>query len=115
MKRWRRSHMSDHDDAVPVITLRAELFPSCFFVYEGHRRPLKIGIRDDIAAQVHGAIGSACDLPFQARPGARRSRLWRAVREPRRALHARIAETITSDFDEISDNQPEQLARHSLV
>ena len=34
------------------------------------------------------------------------------LREPRRALHARIAETIQGDFDEISDNQPELLARH---
>ena len=34
------------------------------------------------------------------------------LREPRRTLHARIAETIQSDFDEISDNQPELLARH---
>ena len=34
------------------------------------------------------------------------------LREPRRALHARIAETIQGDFDEIADNQPELLARH---
>ena len=57
--------MSDHDDAVAVITLRAELFPSCFFVYEGHRRPLKIGIRDDIAAQVDGAIGPHATYLFK--------------------------------------------------
>ena len=34
------------------------------------------------------------------------------LREPRRALHARIAETMKADFDEIADNQPELLARH---
>jgi len=34
------------------------------------------------------------------------------LREPRRALHARIAETLESQFAEISDNQPELLARH---
>jgi predicted ATPase len=34
------------------------------------------------------------------------------LREPRRALHARIAETIESQFTEIADNQPELLARH---
>ena len=34
------------------------------------------------------------------------------LREPRRALHARIAETLESQFAEIADNQPELLARH---
>jgi predicted ATPase len=34
------------------------------------------------------------------------------LREPRRALHARIAETLESQFSEIAENQPEVLARH---
>ena len=34
------------------------------------------------------------------------------LREPRRALHARIAETLESDFADIAENQPEMLARH---
>ena len=34
------------------------------------------------------------------------------LREPRRALHARIAETLESRFAEIAENQPEVLARH---
>ena len=34
------------------------------------------------------------------------------LREPRRALHARIAETLESQFPEIAENQPELLARH---
>ena len=34
------------------------------------------------------------------------------LREPRRALHARIAETLESDFADIAENQPEILARH---
>jgi predicted ATPase len=34
------------------------------------------------------------------------------LREPRRALHARIAETLESQLAEISENQPELLARH---
>ena len=34
------------------------------------------------------------------------------LREPRRALHARIAEILESKFDEIAENQPELLARH---
>ena len=34
------------------------------------------------------------------------------LREPRRALHARIAETIERQFSEMAENQPELLARH---
>ena len=34
------------------------------------------------------------------------------LREPRRARHARIAETLESQFSEIAENQPELLARH---
>ena len=34
------------------------------------------------------------------------------LREPRRGLHARIAETLESQFPEIAENQPELLARH---
>ena len=34
------------------------------------------------------------------------------LREPRRALHARIAETLESQFAEIAENLPELLARH---
>ena len=34
------------------------------------------------------------------------------LREPRRALHARIAQTLEIQFAEIAENQPELLARH---
>ncbi len=34
------------------------------------------------------------------------------LREPRRALHARIAETLETQFAETTENQPELLARH---
>jgi predicted ATPase len=34
------------------------------------------------------------------------------LREPRRALHARIAETLAGQFAEIAERQPELLARH---
>jgi class 3 adenylate cyclase/tetratricopeptide (TPR) repeat protein len=34
------------------------------------------------------------------------------LREPRRALHARIAETLESQFAEIAESRPELLARH---
>jgi class 3 adenylate cyclase/predicted ATPase len=35
------------------------------------------------------------------------------LREPRRALHARIAEALESEFADIAESQPELLARHS--
>src|SRR4029077_19468489 len=34
------------------------------------------------------------------------------LREPRRALHARIADALENQFAEIAENQPELLARH---
>ena len=34
------------------------------------------------------------------------------LREPRRTLHTRVAETLESQFAEIAENQPELLARH---
>ena len=34
------------------------------------------------------------------------------LREPRRALHARVAETLESSFADFAENQPELLARH---
>jgi class 3 adenylate cyclase/predicted ATPase len=34
------------------------------------------------------------------------------LREPRKALHGRIAETLESQFTEIAENQPELIARH---
>jgi class 3 adenylate cyclase/predicted ATPase/tRNA A37 threonylcarbamoyladenosine biosynthesis protein TsaE len=34
------------------------------------------------------------------------------LREPRRALHARIAEALETQFTEVGENQPELLARH---
>src|SRR6185312_433842 len=34
------------------------------------------------------------------------------LRDPRRALHARIAETLATQFADVAENQPELLARH---
>jgi predicted ATPase len=34
------------------------------------------------------------------------------LREPKRALHARIVETLETSFSEIAESQPEPLARH---
>ena len=37
------------------------------------------------------------------------------LREPRRALHARIAEILEGQFAEIAESQPELLARHETI
>jgi sRNA-binding protein len=42
--------------AVAAITLLAETWPACFSVYEGRRRPLKLGIHHGILAVLDGAI-----------------------------------------------------------
>jgi ProP effector len=42
-----------------VIALLAELYPKCFSVYEGRRRPLKLKIHLDIQAALDGAVTPA--------------------------------------------------------
>src|SRR5262245_4040373 len=39
-----------------AIMLLAELYPRCFSVYQGRRRPLKIGIHKDILTELDGAL-----------------------------------------------------------
>jgi ProP effector len=43
-------------EAQATIARLAELFPKAFFVYEARRRPLKVGIYNDLAAKVAGVI-----------------------------------------------------------
>jgi ProP effector len=43
-------------DVVAVITRLAEHVPKCISLYEGRRRPLKIGIYEDLVAKVAGAV-----------------------------------------------------------
>ena len=39
-----------------MINLLAELFPKTFAVHEAKRRPLKIGIQNDLLEQIGGAV-----------------------------------------------------------
>lgn len=41
-----------------VYALLAETWPNCFSIYEGRRRPLKIGIHHDILAALDGAVSA---------------------------------------------------------
>jgi ProP effector len=52
--------------ARPVIELLAETWPQAFTVYERRRKPLKIGIYDDILAQAVGGI-TATELAIALR------------------------------------------------
>jgi hypothetical protein len=56
---WRRGTiaMSRHP-ILAVISLLAEKWPSCFSIIESGRRPLKLGIRDDVLAALDGAISA---------------------------------------------------------
>src|SRR5262245_15876337 len=67
-----------------AIALLAERYPKCFSVYEGRRRPLKIGIHKDILAAVDGALtplelgkalGAYCSNPVYL--GHTRKGAWR--------------------------------------
>jgi ProP effector len=70
--------------AAAGIALLAELWPKCFSVYEGRRRPLKLKIHLDIQAaldgaitpaELHKALGMYCSNPVylgHIRTGARR-------------------------------------------
>ena len=46
-------------DIRAAIDLLAETFPNCFSVYQGRRRPLKIGIHNDIAERLAGLLTPA--------------------------------------------------------
>ena len=74
---------------------------------------LESGARPSYSAGLAVPAGRAapCDLPVQACIGAGRG-LWHAVARAATPLHARIAETLESQFADIAENQPELLARH---
>ena len=47
-----------HNAIRAVISLLAEKWPSCFSIIECGRRPLKLGIRDDVLAALDSAISA---------------------------------------------------------
>ena len=54
----KRNHRMSHNAILAVISLLAEKWPSCFSIIESGRRPLKLGIRDDVLAALDGAISA---------------------------------------------------------
>jgi tetratricopeptide (TPR) repeat protein len=96
-------------------------------VFEARRRAHRLGRRSIPHRHCHCA--TTASAKFRTASGARQGVPPRAtylfkhalvqdaaygtlLREPRRALHARIAETLESQFAEIAERQPELLARH---
>ena len=67
------------------------------------------------ARQGHFAIGSGCLYVVTAHALVRDAAYGTLLREPRRALHAHIAETLESQFADIVESQPELLARHCML
>jgi sRNA-binding protein len=51
----KRQHLPDPAIGA-TLELLAEQFPKCFSVFEGRRRPLKIGIHHDVLAALDGAV-----------------------------------------------------------
>jgi sRNA-binding protein len=82
-----------------VIELLAERFPKAFFVYERRRKPLKVGIRQDLAAALDGALSErelSLGLGWYCRNKAYRAQLikgaWRID------LDGSVAATITENL-----------------
>jgi sRNA-binding protein len=44
------------DQVNATITMLAERFPKTFFVYQVRRKPLKIGIHNDLQVELNGAV-----------------------------------------------------------
>jgi sRNA-binding protein len=45
-----------YNEIAAAIALLAQSFPRCFSIFEQRRRPLKIGIREDLLARLGGAL-----------------------------------------------------------
>ena len=52
-----KAWIEHREETLALITLLAERFPACFAIFERRRRPLKVGINQDIIA----AVGLAPD------------------------------------------------------
>jgi ProP effector len=48
--------MKRHDEIAAVLELLCETFPRAFSLYEGRRKPLKIGVHNDVIAALDGAV-----------------------------------------------------------
>jgi sRNA-binding protein len=69
-----------HKDNLAVIELLAETFPACFFVLQQRRRPLKLGIFDDVLAALDG-VATAKEIALALRLYTSNGAYLRACKE----------------------------------
>jgi sRNA-binding protein len=81
-----------------IIAALAEFFPACFAVYQYRRRPLKVGIHDDIAVALKGAITTK-EISIALKVYASNIGYLRACREDaeRIDLAGQVAGYVTAD------------------
>jgi ProP effector len=100
----------DHkpNPAHDTIVALAELFRACFSVFQGRRKPLKIGIRDDVMAALNGAI-SEKEAGFALKIYTSNSAYLRACKQgaPRIGLNGGVCGHVTA---EEADNARQRLA-----
>jgi ProP effector len=68
-------------DVTAITTRLAELLPKCISVYEGRRRPLRVGIYEDIVAKVGDSIAPD-DIKHALRAYTRNIGYLRAMAQP---------------------------------
>ena len=93
-----------------TIELLAETYPQCFSVFEKRRKPLKVGIHNDVLAALDGAI-TAKELSVAMRVYCGNRFYLRACIEgaPRIDLKGEVAGSVTA---EEAANTRQRLAQH---
>jgi sRNA-binding protein len=85
-------------DIEVTITLLAELYPQTFAVYEGRRKPLQIGIRERLFAELNGAVTTrelCAALSAYTKPYPYQKKLVEGA--PRIGLDGQPAGTVTAE------------------
>jgi ProP effector len=114
----------DRTTAYATIELLAATWPNCFAVKYRDRRPLKIGIADDVAAAVEGAITSdeldAAFAVYTRQPGYLRGLKGGAARvdldgNPAGAVTAEQAATARRHLERIRTRQSARVRAKGLA
>ena len=99
----------DHRTTLATIELLAEMFPACFFAFQQRRKPLKLGIHNDVLATLDGAI-TPKELSVAMRVYCGNRFYLRASIEgaPRIDLNGEVAGSVST---EEADNARQRLAQ----
>ena len=89
---------TDYKTALAAIEVLAEQYPQCFVVFEQRRRPLKLGIREDLITALAGAA-TAQELGFALKIYTSNSGYLRACKEgaERVGLDGKVSGHVTAD------------------